>query len=118
MNSKDPEAMLAARDARYWQEAVDLPSFRELMKAKKKLLVPMVLLYFGAFMGMTLLAGYGGNFMTQKISGAFNMAYLLVLGCYFMCWILGLVYVRIANRDFDAMAARAIEELKNTRRQA
>ncbi len=116
MNTRDPDALLAARDARYWQDAVNLPSFRELIQAKKKLLVPMVLVYFGAFMGMTLLAGYGKEFMTQKISGAFNMAYLLVLGCYFMCWILGLIYVRIANRDFDAMASSAIKELRATRR--
>lgn len=109
---------LAARDARYWQNAVNLPSFRELIQAKKKLLLPMVLIYFGTFMGMTLLAGYGKDFMTQKVSGAFNMAYLLVLGCYIMCWVMGVVYVRLANRDFDAMAAKAIADLKNSKEPA
>ncbi len=109
---------IAARDAKYWQNAVDLPAFRELMAAKKKLLVPMVLMYFGLFMGMTLLAGYAKGFMTQKISGAFNTAYLLVLCCYFMCWIMGVIYVRIANRDFDVMASRAVHELAHGRGQA
>jgi uncharacterized membrane protein (DUF485 family) len=116
MSSNDQS--IATRDARYWQNAVNLPAFRELMVAKKKLLVPMVLMYFGLFMGMTLLAGYAKDFMTQKISGAFNMAYLLVLCSYFMCWIMGVIYVRIANRDFDAMASRAIDELLYPKGQA
>ena len=102
----------SARDAKYWKNAVSLPAFRELMAAKKKLLVPMVLMYFGLFMGMTLLAGYAKEFMTQKISGAFNVAYLLVLGCYFMCWIMAVIYVRVANRDFDAMASRAVRDAR------
>lgn len=104
---------LPARDAGYWRDAVDLPSFRALIQAKKKLLVPMVLIYFGTFMSMTLLAGYGKEFMTQKVSGAFNMAYLLVLGCYLMCWVMGVIYVRVANRDFDAMAGKAITDLNS-----
>ncbi len=109
---------LAGRDPEYWQKAVNLPSFRELIAAKKKLLIPMVLMYFGLFMGMTLLAGYGKEFMTQKVAGSFNVAYLLVLGCYIMCWVMGLIYVRVANRDFDAMAARAVSDLAHTRGQA
>lgn len=114
MSPNDPG--LAARDAQYWRDAVDLPSFRALIQAKKALLVPMVLVYFGAFMGMTLLAGYGKGFMTQKVTGAFNMAYLLVLACYVMCWVMGVLYVRVANRDFDVMAAQAIADL-NTRKE-
>lgn len=109
---------IQANEVRYWQNAVKLPSFRELVAAKKKLLVPMVLAYFGVFMGMTLLAGYAKEFMAQKVSGAFNVAYLLVLGCYFMCWIMAVIYVRIANRDFDVMAGRALYELAQTRVQA
>lgn len=105
---------VAAGDARYWQDAVDLPAFRELMAAKKKLLVPMVLTYLGFFIGVTLLAGYAKAFMAIKIAGAFNMAYLLVLLIYVMCWIIGVAYVRVANRDFDALAARAVNELPAT----
>lgn len=105
---------LAARETQYWRDAVKLPAFRELIAAKKKLLVPMVLMYFGLFMGVTLLAGYAKEFMAQKVNGAFNVAYLLVLGCYFMCWVMGLLYVKVANRDFDALALRAVKELKKT----
>lgn len=116
MNPNDQS--IEAKEVRYWQNAVNLPAFRELVAAKKKLLVPMVLTYFGLFMGMTLLAGYAKEFMTQKISGAFNIAYLLVLSAYFICWIMGVIYVRIANRDFDVMAFRAVRELAQTREQA
>ena len=49
---------IEAAEARYWHDAVALPGFRALIAAKKTLLVPMVLLYFGLFMGTTLLAGY------------------------------------------------------------
>ncbi len=116
MSPNDQNA--AGKDPQYWQKAVNLPSFRELIAAKKKILVPMVLVYFGLFMGMTLLAGYGKEFMSQKITGSFNMAYLLVLCGYLMCWVMGIVYVRIANRDFDALAARAISDLNHTKDKA
>ena len=109
---------MTGEDPEYWQKAVNLPSFRELIAAKKKLLMPMVLMYFSLFMGMTLLAGYGKEFMTQKVVGSFNMAYLLVLGCYIMCWVMGVIYVRVANRDFDALATRAISDLNYTKGQA
>lgn len=97
-------------DAGAWQEAVRLPAFRELIDAKKRLLVPMTLIYFLVFIGTTLLAGYAKPFMTTKVVGSFNVAYLLVVGIYVMCWVMAMIYVKVANRDFDRLAAKAIEQ--------
>ena len=114
MNSKpEPgQARHSTHDGTDWQKAVTLPSFRHLIQQKKKLLIPMVVIYLTVFMGMTLLAGFARDFMTQKVFGAINMGYLLVFLCYLMCWVMGVVYVRIANSDFDLMAVAAIADLK------
>lgn len=95
----------------YWQEAVAQPSFRALLHAKSRTLVPMGVLFLVCFLGVTLLAGFAKNFMAQKVLGAFNMGYLLVLSCYLLCWALALIYVRIADRKFDALSAQAVAEL-------
>lgn len=95
-----------------WQQAVQLPSFKHLIQQKKKVLVPMVFIYLAVFMGTALMAGFARDFMAQKVWGAFNVGYLLVLGCYLMCWAMGMVYVRIANRDFDPLAAAAVADLR------
>ena len=102
---------LEAAEARYWHDAVSLPTFRALIAAKKRLLVPMVLAYFAFFTTITLLAGYAKPLMTTRVLGSFNVAYLLVVIMYVLCWIMAVRYVKVANRDFDAMAADAIAEL-------
>lgn len=94
-----------------WQRAVRLPSFRSLLRAKLRILVPLAVLYLAFFLGISLAAGFAKPFMTQKVFGPLNMGYALIIATYVMSWLIALFYVRVANRDFDAKACAAIAEL-------
>lgn len=100
-----------ADDGRYWDAAVASESFTELMQTKTRLVKPLLLSSFAFIITLTLLAGYGKGFLAQKVVGAFNVGYLMVLMTYLLCWGVAIIYVRSANAKFDAQSAAAIAAL-------
>lgn len=94
-----------------WSEAARQPAFRDLISAKVKFLVPLVIFYLVFYLSVTVLAGFAPGFMAQRAVGPINVGYLLILVTYVMALIVALVYVRVANRSFDPKADRAIEDL-------
>lgn len=94
-----------------WSEASRHPSFRALISAKTRFLVPAIACYLVFYLGLTLLAGFAPDFMAREVIGAVNVGYLLIFATYALVWILAVVYVRVANNTFDPNAATAIESL-------
>jgi uncharacterized membrane protein (DUF485 family) len=99
-------------DSRYWHDAVATASFRTLLATKRRCVAPLLIASFVFIIAMTLLAGFAKPFMGIKVVGSFNVAYLLVVLTYGLCWTVAVLYVRTANRDFDAQAAAAIAALE------
>ncbi len=95
-----------------WAEAVQYPAFSALMSAKVRFLVPLIIISVGFYLGVTVLAGLAPGFTGQLVIGPLNIGYLLVFAAYIVTWVAALVYVRVANRDFDAKATEAISELE------
>jgi uncharacterized membrane protein (DUF485 family) len=100
---------------RAWHSAVDSDAFSELLATKVRCVAPLLGFSFVFIVAMTLLAGYAKGFMGQKVIGSFNVGYLLVLLTYVMCWVVSVLYVRKANREFDVQATASIEALKQRR---
>jgi nucleotide-binding universal stress UspA family protein/uncharacterized membrane protein (DUF485 family) len=113
--ARDPEAMAMARATAdpdvNWAEACDYPSFRALISSKTRFLVPVLILSLGFYLGITVLAGLAPGFTAQRIIGPLSVGYLLVFATYIMAWVVALVYVRVANHDFDPKAANAVSAL-------
>jgi nucleotide-binding universal stress UspA family protein/uncharacterized membrane protein (DUF485 family) len=113
--ARDPEAMATARASADpdvdWAEATNDPSFRDLISAKARFLVPALILSLGFYLLLTVLAGLVPGFMAQRVIGPLSLGYLLVFITYVMAWGVALVYVRVANRDFDPKAANAVTVL-------
>jgi uncharacterized membrane protein (DUF485 family) len=80
----------------------------QLIAAKARFLVPMIVIYMVGYVGLTVLASFAKGFVAQKVAGALNVGFLLIAANYLLSWVLALVYVRIANRIFDPMVARAV----------
>lgn len=100
-----------------WTEAKHYPAFRDLLSAKTRFIVPMLILSLGFYLGVTLLAGLAPNFTSERVIGPLSVDYLLVFATYILTWVVALVYVRVANRDFDSKAANAISELEEQQAQ-
>lgn len=93
-----------------WTDAVRHPSFRALLSAKRRFLIPAVIVYMVSYVGLTFLAGFAKDFMVQKAVGHMNVGYVLIVANYAMAWIVAIVYVRIANRTFDVLTETAVAQ--------
>ena len=78
-----------------------------LIAAKVRALAPMIVIYMVAYIGVTVLGGFAKDFMALKVAGSLNVGFVLIALNYVISWVLALVYVRVANANFDPMVERA-----------
>jgi uncharacterized membrane protein (DUF485 family) len=93
-----------------WEAVERSPEFRELVKRKKAFVIPATLFFMAWYFGFIVLAGYAPDFMGREfISDGLTVGYMLALSQFVMTWLLGWMYLRNADREFDPLAVRARE---------
>ncbi len=92
-----------------WIAAERSPEFRELIAQKRRFVIPATAFFLAWYLGFIALAGYAPDFMGESIYEGFTVGYALALSQFVMTWVLGWMYVRRADRDFDPLAERAAE---------
>jgi uncharacterized membrane protein (DUF485 family) len=93
-----------------WVAAERSPEFRELIRKKRAFVVPATIFFLVWYFGFIILAGYAPDFMGREfITDGLTVGYVLALSQFVMTWVLGAMYLRRADRDFDPLAARAAE---------
>lgn len=85
-------------------------SFGDLLAAKRRTVVPLLVVSLGYIFGVALLAGFSPALMSLRVVGSFNVGYLLVVMMYVLCWTVSVVYVSVANRCFERRAADVVRE--------
>jgi uncharacterized membrane protein (DUF485 family) len=90
-----------------WQKLANSDRFRNLLKAKRRFIVPAMIFFIIYYFALPVLIGYARPFMEKRVFGPVNLAYLFALSQFFMAWIIAGLYVRAAAR-FDKMAADVI----------
>ncbi len=108
-NSKPAHAPLADPSAHVvdWDALATSTRFRELLKAKRRFMVPAVLFFVVYYFALPVLVGYAPALMTKRVLGPVNLAYLFALSQFFMAWFIAALYLRAAAK-FDQMAADVI----------
>jgi uncharacterized membrane protein (DUF485 family) len=98
-----------------WQAVERSPEFRELVKRKKAFVIPATLFFMAWYFGFIVLAGYAPEFMGREfITDGLTVGYVLALSQFVMTWVLGWMYLRRADKEFDPLAARAREAAEAT----
>lgn len=97
-----------------WQALASSEPFRELLRAKRRFVVPAMIVFIVYYFALLILVGYARSFMEKRVLGAVNLAYLFALSQFFMAWIIAALYVRAAAR-FDKMGARVIKADSTTK---
>ena len=93
-----------------WEAVERSPEFRELIKRKKAFVIPATIFFMTWYFGFIILAGYAPDFMGEEfITDGLTVGYVLALSQFVMTWVLGWLYLRKADREFDPLAARARE---------
>jgi uncharacterized membrane protein (DUF485 family) len=92
-----------------WERLAASERFRDLLKAKRRFIVPATIFFIVYYFALPVLIGYARPFMEKTLFGPVNLAYLFALSQFFVAWIIAALYVRAAAR-FDKMAAGVVSQ--------
>jgi uncharacterized membrane protein (DUF485 family) len=96
-----------------WEALAGSEKFRELLRAKRRFVVPAMLVFVVYYFALPVLVGYARPLMEKHVIGSVNLAYLFALSQFFMAWIVAGLYVRAAN-GFDKMARELADSSSST----
>ncbi len=92
-----------------WRRLAASAGFKELIRAKRRFIVPATLFFVLYYFALPMLVGYARPFMETRVFGSVNVAYLFALSQFFVAWMIAALYVRAAAK-FDRMAAEVIKD--------
>jgi uncharacterized membrane protein (DUF485 family) len=95
-------------DIVHWGRVAATPEFQQLLRAKRRFVIPAMLVFVSYYFALPILVGYARPLMERRVMGAVNIAYLFALSQFFMAWMIAALYVRAAAR-FDRMAREVVE---------
>jgi len=94
-----------------WAAIERTPEFRALVRAKRAFIIPATLFFVAYYFALPALVGYWPDFMSTRVAGRINLAYLFALSQFVMAWGIMAAYVRRARR-YDRMVERLLEGVK------
>lgn len=90
-----------------WLAAERSPEFRELIRKRRAFVLPATAFFLIWYFAFVILAGYAPGFMGNRVYEGLTVGYTLALTQFVMVWVLGMVYLRRSDRDFDPLRERA-----------
>jgi uncharacterized membrane protein (DUF485 family) len=92
-----------------WERIERSPEFQELVRKRRSFVVPATIFFLAYYMGFILLCGYAQDFMAESVYEGLTVGYCLALTQFVMVFVLGILYLRKADRDYDPLAARIVD---------
>jgi uncharacterized membrane protein (DUF485 family) len=89
--------------------------FVDLRRRFRKFVFPMTALFLAWYFLYVLLAAYAPDFMSQKVVGNINVGLILGLGQFVSTFVITVLYVRWADREFDPRAEALHDRLEEAR---
>ena len=94
-----------------WRRITETAEFKNMLKAKRRFILPATLFFVVYYFALPVLVGYAPALMSTKVFGVVNIAYLFALSQFFMAWAIAALYIRAASR-FDKLERRIIEKAR------
>ena len=95
-----------------WDQIAESRQFKDLMAAKRIFVVPAFVFFVVYYFALPVLVGYAPQFMSTKVFGVVNLAYVFALSQFFVAWLIAGLYVRAAA-DFDRLAKDILDKAEN-----
>jgi uncharacterized membrane protein (DUF485 family) len=95
-----------------WDRIAETREFKDLMATKKVFIIPAFVFFVVYYFLLPILVGYAPHFMSIKVIGVVNLAYLFALSQFFVAWTIAWLYVKAAG-DFDKLAQDIIEKAES-----
>ena len=94
-----------------WSATERTPEFRELVRRRRRFVVPATIFFLCWYFGFVALCGYAPDFMGREfLADGVTVGYALALTQFVMTWGLAWLYLRKSDRVFDPLAERAAEK--------
>ena len=110
-NAPQPSPPPPSNAKTQWDRVSEMDEFRLLLLAKAGFVVPATIFFIAYYFALPILVGYAPAFMSKKIWGPVNLAYLFALSQFFMAWALAALYVKAAKK-FDMYGRHIMEHLR------
>jgi uncharacterized membrane protein (DUF485 family) len=85
---------------------LDDPDFKDLVARKNTISVNLTIATLIIYYGFILLIAFKRNLFASRIAGNITFGIVLGIGVIVACFVLTGIYVRWANRNYDAMVDR------------
>ncbi|MGI8435588.1 MAG: DUF485 domain-containing protein [Chthoniobacterales bacterium] len=99
------------RELADWKGIAASAGFQELLRAKRRFIIPATVFFLLYYFALPYLVGYHPELMQRKVWGEVNWAYLFALSQFFMAWILAAIYVVVAA-GWDRKARAILEGVR------
>jgi uncharacterized membrane protein (DUF485 family) len=91
-----------------WKTVEQSPEFRELIAARRRFVLPATIFFLSWYIGFILLAGYAPDFMARSVYEGLTVGYCLALTQFVVVGVLGIAYLRRAERVYDPLADKVV----------
>ncbi len=91
-----------------WEAIERSPEFQELVRRRRSYVIPCTIFFLAWYMGFIALCAYAPDFMGERIYQGFTVGYALALTQFVMVAVLGIMYLRRADKDYDPLAQRVV----------
>ncbi len=95
-----------------WAAVQRSPEFQELIKQRRRFVIPATAFFLGWYLGFILLAGYAPDFMGESVYEGLTVGYVLAMSQFLMVWVLTWAYLKRAREVFDPLAEKAVARAK------
>src|SRR5206468_4567072 len=95
-----------------WDDIAESREFQDLMATKRIFIVPAFIFFVVYYFALPVLVGYAPQFMSTKVMGEVNLAYLFALSQFFVAWIIAGLYVKAAS-NFDQLAKDILDKAED-----
>ncbi len=91
-----------------WEAIERSSEFQELVRRRRAFVLPATIFFLAFYMAFILLAGYAEDFMGSSVYEGLTVGYCLALTQFLMVFVLGIAYLRKADREYDPLAQRVV----------
>jgi uncharacterized membrane protein (DUF485 family) len=92
-----------------WEGIERSQEFRELVKRRRSFVIPATIFFLAYYMAFIIVAGYAPDFMARSVYEGLTVGYCYALTQFLMVFVLGIWYLRKAEREFDPLSDAVAE---------
>ena len=92
-----------------WEAIERSPEFQELVRRRRRFVVPATIFFLAWYLAFIALAGYAPDFTAESVYEGLTVGYCLALTQFLMVGVLGVLYLKRANTVYDPLAAKAAQ---------